>query len=139
MTTISIDSLAETIASVFGIDTLDAARQVVQVHVDQIADDADLYVPEACALTEAGALIVAEAIRHSYAGGFVATTATALLERIAVKEEKRRLAAMEAQNYAEERDDLIRAALRTELRRTDIAAAAGVSEARLYQIRDGRR
>ncbi len=37
------------------------------------------------------------------------------------------------------RDNLIRAALRTELPRAAIAAAAGVKEARLYQIRDGRR
>ncbi|MDT4989953.1 MAG: hypothetical protein QOI74_4047 [Micromonosporaceae bacterium] len=37
------------------------------------------------------------------------------------------------------RDHLIRSALGTELRRVDIARSAGVKEARLYQIRDGRR
>lgn len=44
-----------------------------------------------------------------------------------------------AKRHTEERDELVRAALRTDLRRADIAAAAGVKEARLYQIRDGRR
>lgn len=38
----------------------------------------------------------------------------------------------------DERDELVRAALRTELRRVDISDAAGVTEPRLYQIRDGR-
>jgi len=37
------------------------------------------------------------------------------------------------------RDDLIRAALRTEFARSAIASAAGVGEKRLYQIRDRRR
>lgn len=37
------------------------------------------------------------------------------------------------------RDELIRVALDTPARREDIAHAAGVKEARLYQIRDGRR
>jgi hypothetical protein len=37
------------------------------------------------------------------------------------------------------RDELVRAAMRTELPRAKIAEAARVKEARLYQIRDGRR
>lgn len=51
------------------------------------------------------------------------------------------IAAAERQvaEHTDRRDELIRSALRTELRRADIAAAAGLREARLYQIRDGRR
>lgn len=43
------------------------------------------------------------------------------------------------QSHMDARGDLIRAALDAGLRRADIAAAARVKEARLYQIRDGRR
>jgi hypothetical protein len=41
--------------------------------------------------------------------------------------------------HAAERDALIRQALQTGLPRAEIAAAAGLGPARLYQIRDGRR
>lgn len=44
-----------------------------------------------------------------------------------------------AARHTARRDELIRAAMRTELPRAAIAAAAGVKEARLYQIRDRRR
>jgi hypothetical protein len=135
----TIDELARTIANTHGIDTFAAARDVVAVHVDQIADDPDLWDAEACTLTPSGAELVAGVVAESYAIGANATDAQLLLNQIedaaaAISQAERVVADKTA-----ERDNLIRAALGTELRRADIAAAAGVKEARLYQIRDGRR
>lgn len=129
----TIDDLARTIADRHGIDTLDAAREVVTVHVDQISDDPDLWDAESSTLTDAGAEVVTRAVAESYSVGAVATRAAQILVEL------EQLAA-ERKQLDDRRDELIRAALRTELRRADIAAAAGFkSEARLYQIRDGRR
>jgi len=66
-------------------------------------------------------------------------TTTELLDQIADAEADRKAAQRSADGAAAIRDDLIRSAMRTELRRDDIAAAAGLGAARLYQIRDGRR
>jgi len=68
-----------------------------------------------------------------------ATTTRTLIEDIA--DEAAAIAAAEkiVAERVVRRDELIRAALRTELPRAAIASAAGVKEARLYQIRDGRR
>jgi hypothetical protein len=135
----TIDDLAQKIRNAHGIDTLTAARDVVTVHVDQIADDPDLWNTDAQTLTPAGVEVITRAVAESYGIGAVATAAANLLVQIeetaaAITATEKRLAEQVA-----ERDELIRAALRTELRRADIAAAAGVKEARLYQIRDGRR
>ncbi len=135
----SIDDLAQTIADAHGIDTLEAARDVVQVHVNQIADDVDLYDSETHELTDAGAALVAEVVAQSYAHGVVSTKADNLLALIDAERGAIEAAEEEVRERTERRDELIRAALRTELPRRMIADAAGVKEARLYQIRDGRR
>lgn len=135
----SIQELAQTISETYGIDSRDAATDAVRVLVDQICDDPDLYDAETQELTTQGVEVVTEAIAVSYAKDLVSTEAGRLLQEIAEAAEA--IAKFEAKvaEYTDDRDELIRAALRTELRRADIAAAAGVKEARLYQIRDGRR
>lgn len=135
----SIQDLAQTIAETHGIDSRDAAVESVRVFVDQIADEADLWNAETQELTEEGVEVVSTAIAESYAKGLHATKAEQLLNEIA--EAAAAISTFEAKvaEYTADRDELIRKALRTELRRADIAAAAGVKEARLYQIRDGRR
>lgn len=68
-----------------------------------------------------------------------ATVASDLLERLRAKAAEIADAEHQLADLYTERDELIRAAMRTDLRRPDIAAAASLKEARLYQIRDGRR
>lgn len=128
------------IADQHGIDSIDAARKSVTALVDQISDDPDLWDATTDTLTPAGVEVVTRAVADSYSVGAVATAAANLLVQIedaaaAIADTEKRLAEQVAH-----RDELIRQALKTELRRADIAAAAGLKgEARLYQIRDGRR
>lgn len=135
----TINDLAHTIADRHDIDSLTAAREAVTVMVDQIADDADLWDADTHALTPAGVEVVSQAIAESYKVGAVATSAQNLLADI--DDTAAGIASLEKQHaeLVARRDELIRAALRTELPRADIAAAARVKPARLYQIRDGRR
>lgn len=135
----SIDTLARTIADTHGIDTLAAARDAVTALVDQIADDPDLWNAETDELTDAGVELVSDAIAESYNTGSVATAAQHLLTKISI--EAAALSDLEGASAERTmvRAELIRAALRTELRRKDIAAAARITPARMYQIRDGRR
>jgi hypothetical protein len=135
----TIDDLARVIRATHDIDTLDAARDVVQVHVDQIADDPALWNPDTATLTDTGVEVVTGAIAEAYRVGSVATVAQRLLdeigdERMAIEAAKRAII-----EHTARRDEKIRAALKTELRRADIAAAAGLKPARLYQIQDVRR
>ncbi len=135
----TIDDLAHTIRTTHDIDTLDAARDVVRVHVDQIADDPDLWNTEAQTLTPDGVELVTAAVAESYAQGLHATSAQRLLDDLASAAKVVAVAEAALAVRIADRDELIRAALRTELPRAAIASAAGVKEARLYQIRDGRR
>lgn len=134
----TIEELTEVIAQQHGIDR-QAAEAAVLVHVDQIADDTDLYRDHQ--LTPAGAEVVTGAIAASYENGYLATASARLLDEIA--DAVRELAAAKSAEEAaeEKRDELIRQAMRpgSELRPRDIAAAADLKPARLYQIRDGRR
>lgn len=135
----SIDTLAQAIRDTHGIDTLDAARDVVKVLVDQIADDPELWDADTDTLTEAGVELVSGVIAESYKQGYHASGAQRLIDDIADEAAAIEAAEQAIKERTVRRDELIRAALHTELRRADIAAAAGVKEARLYQIRDGRR
>jgi hypothetical protein len=135
----TIEDLAQDIRNIHGIDSMDAARDVVRVHVDQIASDIDLYNPGTGELTDAGTAVVTEAVAQSYRRGLNSTHAENLLALIDAEAGQIEAAEKEIAERTERRDELIRAALRTELPRASIAAAAGVKEARLYQIRDGRR
>jgi len=129
----SIDDLARTLADHHGIDTHAAAVDTVRVHVDEIRDDPELWDTATRTLTSAGVEVITRAVDASYSVGAVATAAAqVLVELEEVTSEIGRLTAR--------REVLVRTAMRRhELRRDDIAAAAGVTPARLYQIRDGRR
>jgi len=134
----TIPEIANQIATTHRVDH-HAAIDVVRVYVDQITDDPDLYDPDTEELTEAGAELVTGAVAESYKIGAIATTASLLLEQIADAEQERAGLERQTQEARARRDELIRRAMQTELRRPDIAAAAGVKEARLHQIRHGRR
>ena len=116
-----------------------AAVDAIRAHVDQVADDPDLWDADTGELTTAGVALVTEAIAETYAGGHIATAASLLLERIADITADITSAMTRLTELTAERDELVRAALGTEARRTDIAAASGLTVGRLYQIRDGRR
>lgn len=135
----TIDELARIVQSVYGIDTLVAAREGVGVLVDQISDDSDLWDSQTQTLTAAGIGIVLGATAESYTQGYYATTAVELIEEIANENRSAEEAQKVAAEHLARRDELVRSALRTELPRTAIADAANVKLARLYQIRDGRR
>lgn len=128
----TINDLAQTIRDEHGIDTFTAARDAVTAHADQISDDADLWDNVTNTLTPAGVEMVTGAIAATYSVGAVATRAAQILVDL-------ENVVAEIGKLTARRDDLIRAALKTELRRADIAAAAQLNESRLYQIRDGRR
>jgi hypothetical protein len=126
----TIEDLARTVADTHGIASIDAARDVVCVHVTEIADDGDLYNPQTRELTDAGTVLVTEAIARCYGNGIYSTYASLLLGMIE---------AVAAQSgRATQCVELIHAALHTELRRADIAAAAGISEDVLDQIHAGK-
>jgi hypothetical protein len=139
MTQTTIDTLTQTVRDTHGIDALDAARQVVTVHVDQISDDPGLWDANTSTLTDAGVELVTGAIAESYAQGYHATAAQQLLDDIADEAAAIEAATRVVAEATARRDEIIRAALRTELPRAAIARAADLKEARLYQIRDGRR
>ncbi|WP_018214728.1 hypothetical protein [Salinispora vitiensis] len=127
----SIDDLAAEIADRHGI-ALEAAVEAAEVHAGQIRDDDDLWDTVTHTATPAGVEMITAAIDESYSIGAVATRAAQILVELEeVTGEIDRLSAR--------RDELVRSGLQTELRRDDIAAAARVTRARLYQIRDGRR
>jgi hypothetical protein len=135
----TIEDLAQTIANIHGIDSMDAARDVVRVHLDQVADNPEFYNIETRELTDLGTTVITETIAQGYVHGFVSTHADNLLSLIDAEAGAIVAAEKEVAERTARRDELIRAALRTELPRAAIASAAGVKEARLYQIRDGRR
>lgn len=135
----TVDDLAETIRDSHDIDTLDAAREVVTVFVVQISDDPDLWDAAAERLTDGGVEVVAGAIAQSYAQGEHGTAAQRLIEDIEEKVTAIEAAKKQVADLIADRDKLIRAALRTELPRGEIAAAADVKLARLHQINHGTR
>lgn len=136
---ITIEDLAGEIQSTHDVDTHTHAVSVVTVHVDNVAADPDLWDADTETLTDLGAELVRDAIAQAYAQSQVATRASQLLEDLADAAERRAALDVERADVIERRDALIRSALRTELTRSAIAAAGGVTMARLYQIRDGRR
>lgn len=135
----TIEELAQTIRQTHDIDSMDAARDVVQVTVDQISDDPDLYDRESRSLTAEGVEVVTTSIAQSYAYDLHGTEAANLIALIGEAATAVEEAAQLVLERTAQRDELIRSALRTELPRGAIAEAANVQPARLYQIRDGRR
>ncbi len=126
------EDLARSIQQAHGIDSFGAALSIVEVYVGQIADDPDLWDPETLQLTDEGEQVVTAAVEAANEQNLYSTHNTALLDAIANT-------AKEILERTHERDSLIRSAMKTEIPRAKIAAAADLTEARLYQIRDGRR
>lgn len=120
---ITVSELSRAVASVHGIDDLSAATAVVWAHLTEVRDDPDFYDTGTGAFTADGAAFIIESINQSYQIGAVSTIASDLLRLI-------------EESTGSERDAYVRSALRTELRRVDIAAAAGVAAADLDRIRD---
>lgn len=128
----TVEDLARTIQTDFGIDSYGAALSIVGVHLNAISDDPDLYNQDTRELTDLGADMVTEAVAATDHNGWYGTRTNAILEAVAET-------TLFIREKTAERDSLIRAAMKTEIPRGKIAEAADLSEARLYQIRDGRR
>lgn len=131
----TIEDLAQTTAATYDIPT-DAAREVVKTYVDQISDDADLWDAETLTLSADGVEVVTTAIETAYAHDLNSTGEDHMLAELEDVAAKRRRLVGELD---ERRDELVRSLMRTSVARKRIAAAAELSEPRLYQIRDGRR
>jgi|GEM_PF-1757827 len=130
----TIDELAHEIRRRHSIGRHAAAVDVARVHVDQIADDPDLWNADTEHLTDAGRQLVLEAVAASYSVGAIATRAAQILtdledQAVQIRDTRDRLAEL-----LDERNGLIRAALRTEAPVPTIAAAAGVKPSRVHQI-----
>lgn len=134
----TIDDLAQTIAAKYEIPT-DAARDLVETYVNQISGDADLWNADAETLTADGVEVVTEAISEGYARKQWSTAESVMLAEL--DDVTAELASMTAKHDAltERRGQLVRSLMATSVARSEIAAAARVKEARLYQIRDRRR
>jgi hypothetical protein len=120
-----IIDLAQQIANKHGIDP-EIAVDVVRVHLDQIRDDPEFWTPDG--ITPRGARLILGAVFESYAIGAIASGAQRILDDLAD-------AAQRITEAIEDRDGLIRAAMRTEVPRKQIAKAAGLSPARIHQIK----
>ena len=136
---IDVDTLARKIAATHGITTHAAAREVVIVHAEQLTDDPNLWNADTEQLTTAGEALVVQAVDEAYTAGTLATSATTFLEDIAAAAAEMVTAERDLATARDRRDDLIRAAMRTELPRDAIATAGRIKPARLYQIHYGRR
>lgn len=134
----TIEDLAQTTATKYDIPA-DAARDMVNIYVDQIRDDADMWNADAETLTADGVEVVTDAISEGYARKLWSTAEAHMLGELDdVTAELAGIAAKQA-DLTERRDQLVRSLMATSVGRDEIAAAARVKAARLYQIRDGRR
>ncbi len=134
----TVTDFTQDIANVHDID-LETAQRVVQVHLDQIADDPSLYNPETQALTDEGVQVVSHAIHVSGSQQLWSTTAHDLLNQLDAVVERITNAQADLDVLIADRDQIIRKVMTTEVPRDHIATVAGLKVARLYQIRDGRR
>lgn len=128
--TVTVADLADAIAGRYDIP-LAAALDLVRVHADQIADDTDMWNAGAEALTTSGSIVVTEAIAEGYKLDLNSTSEDLMLTEL--EDIKTKSAELD-----ERRDELVRTLMSSSVARKRIAAAAGLSEPRLYQIRDGR-
>lgn len=134
----TIDDLTPTIAAKYEIPT-DSARDLVETYVNQISDDVDLGDADTEALTADGIEVVSEAISEGYARKQWSTTEAIMLAELDDVTAELATIAAKQETLAERRGQLVRSLMATSVARSEIAAAARVKEARLYQIRDGRR
>ena len=134
----TIDDLTPTIAAKYEIPT-GAARDLVETYVNQINDDTDLWNTDAETLTADGIEVVTEAISKGYAHKQWSTTEAIMLAELDDVTAELAAIAAKQETLTERRSQLVRSLMATSVARNEIAAAARVKEARLYQIRDGRR
>lgn len=131
----TIDDLTQATAAKYDIPT-DAARDVVTTYVNQISDDPDLWNADDETLTTDGVDIVTTAIETAYEHDLNSSAEDLMLAELEDIIAKRAKLTAELD---ERRDELVRSLMKTSVARKRIAAAADLSEPRLYQIRDGRR
>lgn len=131
----TIDGLASRVAQEREIDFV-AARDVVTTYAGQISDDPDLWNADAEILTPDGVEVVMTAIATAYDHDLNSTAENHMLDEL---EDITRRRAELVSELDERRDELVRTLMGTAVARKRIADAAGLKEARLYQIRDGRR
>jgi len=134
----TIEDLAQTTAARYDIPT-DPARKLVATYVDQISDDADLWDAGAQTLTADGVQVVTDAISEGYRHGLNSTAESRVLADLEETAAELRRAAEAVEALTAKRDQMVRTLMTTAVSRKTIAEAAGLKEARLYQIRDGRR
>lgn len=131
-TMISLDDLAAEFSEVYGIDP-EISRGTVSIRTDSMIDDPKLYEyidGQDERLTEAGATLLRQQMSDLHGSGSVSVDAA----RAEVRRSAKRV-----DDSLERRDANIRAALTMDVPVKDIVADTGLSRARVYQIRDGRR
>jgi hypothetical protein len=131
----AIDGLASRVAQQREID-FTAARDVVSTYAGQISDDPDLWSADSETLSDDGVEVVLTAIATAYEHDLNSTGEGHMLDEL--EDITRRRAELVAE-LDDRRDQLVRTLMGTSVARKRIAEAAGLKEARLYQIRDGRR
>lgn len=129
---VRLEDLAGEFADLYDID-LAAARTAVSVHTDQMIDDPRLYqyiegTDEL--LTEEGAAVLRKQMSEVYGCGSP--------ERDEARDAVRS-AVGKIEEHTGQRDAAIRAALTAGVPVKHITEDSGLSRARVYQIRDGRR
>lgn len=130
---IELDTLAGILARNLDIDQR-SALALVRDYTRQLADDPDMVDATGRRLTPAGTNAVARAAYDTYRVDAVHATTSTLLTQIERTRDEA-FAALELHRaHLWRRDQLIRAAMRTAADRADIAAAAGITTKRLYQI-----
>lgn len=131
----TVDQLAGMLRVQLDLADPQATRDAVATVVGSIADDPDLWDPASATLTPAGVVAVTAVMSQPDHG----SAESRLLEDIAEAAAAIEAAQRSVAEHTERRDELVRVAMGTALPREEIAAAAGVRPARLYQIRDGHR
>ena len=130
MTTISIRDLAEELADQYDTD-LSATQEAVRTYAGQIDDDAELWDGDAEELTKSGANIVRAAFATTQGDDSMDALMSEIIDaQAAVNKHNEQLA---------RRDAAIRAAMKGPVSAEWIAQVSGLTRARVYQIRDGRR
>jgi hypothetical protein len=127
-----LGNLARTTSASYQLDSHGAALRIVGAYVDDMIGDPALYDDSTDLLTPEGEDLLSAQIQEAAEEGLDNLDDSLVLQALAE-------AAKEIVERTHERDELIRLAMRADTERARIAAAANLTEARLYQIRDRRR
>lgn len=128
---ISLNELAGELAALYDLD-IEAAREAVSVHTDQMIDDTRLYQYIEGGdeeLSEEGAALLRKQMSEFYGSGSRELDEARYDVRSAVGESKK---------CDGQRDAAVRAALKAGVPVKDLVKDAGLSRQRIYQIRDSR-